>query len=110
MRLFHYFRRFYHCFRVSAVNLYGYGAFLIVDIQLLHRFTYRAYQCICRYKFGIYHISTELLAHQAKSGVCYIFHRSQENRVSAQVYISNLHCCMFIFGLQKSQIHLSINL
>ena len=75
MRLFHYFRRFYHCFRVSAINLDGYRAFLIVDIQLLHSFTYRAYQCICRYKFGIYHISTELLAHQAKSGVRYIFHR-----------------------------------
>ena len=40
----------------------------------------QAYQCIARYKFSIYHVSSELFAHQAESEIGDILHRSQKYR------------------------------
>ena len=73
---FHYLGGLYHCCRIFSVNLDGYGAFFVIDVQLLHGFPYRTYQGIGRHEFGIYHVGTELFAHQAESRVGHILHRS----------------------------------
>ena len=84
-------RRFHHCFRVPPIYLYGYGALGIADIQFLFGFVDGAYQCVGRYELRIYHICTELLAHQAEGRVGDVLHRGEEYGAWAQVYIFNLH-------------------
>ena len=70
----------HHRFRILTVYLYGNGTFFFIDSQLLGGLIDRTNQCVTGYKFGIYHVCSELFAHQAESRIGYIFHRSQKNR------------------------------
>ena len=82
---------FYHGGGVPSVYLYGYGPLFIADVQFLLGLAYGAYQGIGRNELGIYHVCSEVLAHQAESRVGDVLHRGEEYGAWAQVYIFNLH-------------------
>ena len=77
LRLLYDLRSFDHRFRIFTINLNGYRAFFIADTQFLCSLADSAYQCIARYKFSIYHVSSELFAHQAESRICHVLHRGE---------------------------------
>ena len=89
----------HHGFRVFTVYLNGDGAFFIADGQFLSGFIDGTYQSITRDELGVYHIGSKLFAHQAKSGVSDILHRSQKYRAFAQVYVAYFHLFTIFYSL-----------
>jgi hypothetical protein len=74
-------------------------AIFIADGQFLSGFIDGTYQSITRDELGVYHIGSKLFAHQAKSGVSDILHRSQKYRAFAQVYVAYFHLFTIFYSL-----------
>ena len=80
-----------HGVGVAAINLYCRRPLAGIDFEFARRGGDIADQSIGADKFRIRHVSTHLLAYQAKGGVGDVLHRCQHQRALAQVYIADFH-------------------
>lgn len=63
---------------VASVDLDGYGALFLQDVEFLHRLVDAADEGVGRYELGVDHVGSLFLAEQAEAYVGHILHRRQE--------------------------------
>ena len=97
VRLFHHLGGLDHRLYVAAVDLYAYGAFLVVDDHLVEGGLDGAYHSLGRHKFGVDHCRTVTLAEHAETDVGHIFHRGEEERTFAKINSAYFHVLQMQF-------------
>ena len=95
---------FHHGLWNVTVNLQTYGCLEIIGAHFGNGFGSISNKAIGRDEFGIDHIRSILFAYPAESGVRDVFHRGEEQRPGAQIYlISYLHAQVLqqlnVFGI-----------
>ena len=101
VRIVGHFGCLHHRVRIIAVDLDCYRGLVFGGLHFRYGLGGVPYQPVGRNEFCINHIRAEFLAHDAERRVCHVFHRSQQDRLLAQVNVSNLHSCRGIVLLQN---------
>ncbi len=80
-----------HRLGIATIYLYAYRTLLVADGELADGGFHIADQSLGTDKLGVHHSSTKALAQQTETDVGDVFHRSEEDGMSAQCYIADYH-------------------
>jgi hypothetical protein len=82
---------FEHCLTLASEYLYAHGAFVVVDIELLHALVGIPDESLGGYKLGIHEVGSVAVTNSTERGVAHVLHWGKEQGKFAQFERANTY-------------------